>query len=332
MTPEPLAPASVAEAGAQVLDRVGEAVVGGREQLRLVLAALLAGGNVLLEDLPGTGKTLVARSFAQALGLPFRRVQFTPDLLPADVTGASTYDQRTGEFSFRPGPVFTSLLLADEVNRTPPRTQAALLEAMQERQVTVEGMTYALPAPFHVLATANPIEFEGTYPLPEAQLDRFLLRVSFGQLAADDEWEVLRRRVARRQEDQEVQPVTDAGGLLAMAAAVERVEVEASVGRYAVELTAATREHPQVLAGASTRGALALMLCARALAVLDGRAFLVPDDVKRVAVAALGHRLVLRPETYLQRLSPDDVVRALLRDVPVPPTAAAPVYGGGAVR
>ncbi len=325
-----LAPADVRERSDRVLARVGDAVVGHPEQLRLVLAVLLASGNVLLEDLPGTGKTLVARSFAQALGLDFRRVQFTPDLLPADVTGASTYDQGRAVFEFRPGPVFTQLLLADEINRTPPRTQAALLEAMQEHQVTVEGTTYALEPPFHVLATANPIEFEGTYPLPEAQLDRFLLRISFGHLTPEQEWDVLQRRVARRREEQTLTPVTDAAGLLAMAAAVERVEVEASVGRYAVDLVTATRSHPQVLAGASTRGALALVLTARALAVMAGRDHLVPDDVKAVAVAALAHRLVLRPETYLQRVDAAAVVRALLEDVPVPATAAAPVYGSRA--
>ena len=327
MTPEPtMTPERVGRRSAVVLDRVGEVVVGHRDALRLVLAVVLAGGNVLLEDLPGTGKTLVARSFAQALGLSFRRVQFTPDLLPADVTGSSTYDARTAQFDFRPGPVFTQLLLADEINRTPPRTQAALLEAMQERQVTVEGTTYALPPPFHVIATANPIEFEGTYPLPEAQLDRFLLRVGFGHLSPELEWEVLRRRVDRQREEQVVQPVTDAGELLEMAAAVEQVDVEASVGRYAVALAAATRQHPQVLVGASTRGALALMLTSRALAVLDGRDFVTPDDVKAVAVAALAHRLVMRPETYLQRVTADDVVRRLLTEVPVPATAAAPVF------
>ena len=321
MTPE-----RVARRGTAVLDRVGEVVVGHGGALRLVLAVLLAGGNVLLEDLPGTGKTLVARSFAQALGLSFRRVQFTPDLLPADVTGSSVYDAGTGRFDFRPGPVFTQLLLADEINRTPPRTQAALLEAMQERQVTVEGTTYALDPPFHVIATANPIEFEGTYPLPEAQLDRFLLRVGFGHLSAELEWEVLRRRVERQREDQVVQPVTDAAELLEMSAAVEQVDVEASVGQYAVALTAATRTHPQVLVGASTRGALALLLTGRALAVLDGRGFVTPDDVKAVAVAALAHRLVMRPETYLQRVTADDVVRRLLTEVPVPATAATPVF------
>lgn len=307
----------------QVLDRVSSAVVGKRPELRLVLAAILAGGHVLLEDVPGLGKTLTARSFAQALGLRFRRVQFTPDLLPGDVTGSFIYDQRQNLFEFRPGPVFTNLLLADEINRTPPRTQAALLEAMQENQVTVEGDTRALEQPFHVLATANPIEYEGTYALPEAQLDRFLLRVSFGYLEPEEEWEILARRMTRRREQQEVTAVTDQAGLLAMQATVEEVVVETSVGRYMVELVGRTRTHPQVLVGASPRGALALLLASRALAVIDGRSFVTPDDVKAVAVAALGHRLTLRPETYLQRLRGSDVVASLLGEVPVPPTALA---------
>ncbi len=248
-----------------VLDEVGRAVVGKREALVLVLSGILAGGHVLIEDLPGLGKTLAARSFAQTLGLTFTRAQFTPDLLPADLTGSFIYDQKQGEFEFRAGPLFTGLLLADEINRTPPKTQAALLEAMQERQVTVEGQSFALQPPFHVIATANPVEYEGTYPLPEAQLDRFLLRVSFGYPSADQEWDVLARRLARRREEQTLDPVTDADGLLAMQAAVETVTVEESVGRYCVALAAATRDHPQVLMGASPRGALALMLAGRAL-------------------------------------------------------------------
>ena len=217
--------ARTAELAAAVLDRVGEAVVGKRGQLELVLAAVLAGGHVLLEDLPGLGKTLAARSFAQALGLSFRRVQFTPDLVPADITGSFSYDQVRSEFTFREGPLFAGLVLADEINRTPPKTQSALLEAMQERQVTVEGRTFALPDPFCVLATANPVEYEGTYPLPEAQLDRFLLRDSFGYPAPDEEWQVLHRRLARQQEEIELEPVVDADTLRAMRAAVETVTV-----------------------------------------------------------------------------------------------------------
>ena len=311
----------------EILDRVGMAVVGKREQLRLCLAAILAGGHLLLEDFPGLGKTLTARSFAQALGLAYGRVQFTPDLLPADVTGSFVYDQRQGRFEFRRGPVFTNLLLADEINRTPPRTQAALLEAMQERQVTVEGTTYPLEAPFVVLATANPIEYEGTYQLPEAQLDRFLLRVGFGYLDPAQEREVLARRVERRQEAIALDPVIDAAGLLALQQVVEGVEVEASVGEYIVALVAATRSRPEVLVGASPRGALALMLCARAWAATDGRDFVTPDDIKTVAVPALAHRLTLRPETYLHRTGAEDVVRAVLEEVPVPATVAVPRHG-----
>jgi MoxR-like ATPase len=322
-----LTPARVADLGSAVLDRVGQAVVGKRAELTLVLAAVLAGGHVLLEDFPGLGKTLAARSFAQALGLSFRRVQFTPDLVPADITGSFTYDQAEGGFTFRPGPLFAGLVLADEINRTPPKTQSALLEAMQERQVTVEGETFPLPDPFCVLATANPVEYEGTYPLPEAQLDRFLLRVSFGYPAPEEEWQVLDRRLRRRREEVVLEPVTDPAGLLAMRQVVERVDVEASVSRYCVALAAATRSHPDVQVGASPRGALALLLTARALAVLRGRDYVVPEDVKDVALAALGHRLTLRPESWMQRISGADVAAAVLDAVPVP----ASRLGTGAV-
>src|SRR6476469_9285301 len=233
----------------RVLDEVERAVVGKRGPLTLVLAGILAGGHVLLEDFPGLGKTLAARSFAQALGLRFTRAQFTPDLLPADLTGSYIYDQKQGEFVFRPGPLFTGLLLADEINRTPPKTQSALLEAIQERQVTVEGRTFPLPPPFHVLATANPVEYEGTYPLPEAQLDRFLLSVEFGYPTAEEEYDVLHSRIARRREQVVLEPVTDAAGMLEMQAAVEEVEVDRSVGEYCVALVSASRSHRDVLIG-----------------------------------------------------------------------------------
>jgi MoxR-like ATPase len=322
-----LAPAEVGRLAKAVVDAVGTVVVGNRAALQLVLSGVLAGGHVLLEDLPGLGKTLTARSFAQALGIGFRRLQFTPDLLPADVTGSFLYDQRSHDFTFRAGPVFTNLLLADEINRTPPKTQAALLEAMQERQVSVEGATYRLDPPFHVLATANPIEYEGTYPLPEAQLDRFLLRVSFGYPAAEEEWDVLRRRMARRQEEAVIQPVVDADTLLGMQQALEDVSVEDSIGRYIVALAAATREHPQVLVGASPRGSLALLLLARAGAALDGRDFVVPEDVKAVAVPALAHRITLRPEMWLKRIDPATVVHDVLSRTPAPASGALPTYG-----
>ncbi|MFG2053553.1 AAA family ATPase [Micromonospora sp. NPDC048930] len=324
-------PAEVGRLARAVLDAVGTVVVGKREALELVLAGILAGGHVLLEDLPGLGKTLTARSFAQALGLDFRRLQFTPDLLPADVTGSFLYDQRSGDFSFRAGPVFTNLLLADEINRTPPKTQSALLEAMQEKQVSVEGVTYRLDEPFHVLATANPIEYEGTYPLPEAQLDRFLLRVSFGYPDHEEEWDVLRRRIARRREEAEIKPVVDAGTLRAMQAALEDVVVEDSIGRYIVALTAATREHPSALVGASPRGSLALLLLSRVRAVLANRDYVVPEDVKAVAVPALAHRITLRPEMWLRRVDPSFVVGEVLESTPAPASGALPSYAAGAV-
>ncbi|MGH3657325.1 MAG: AAA family ATPase, partial [Micromonosporaceae bacterium] len=321
-----LAPQQVGQLANRVLDAVGTVVVGKRESLRMVLAGILAGGHVLLEDLPGLGKTLTARSLAQVLGIDFRRLQFTPDLLPADVTGSFLYDQRNHDFTFRPGPVFTNVLLADEINRTPPKTQAALLEAMQEKQVSVEGTTYRLEAPFHVLATANPIEYEGTYPLPEAQLDRFLLRVSFGYPNRDEEFEVLRRRMARRQEEALLEPVVDRYALLAMQQALEDVVVEDSIGRYVVELVAATREHPQLLVGASPRGSLALLLLARAYAVTAGRDFVVPEDVKAVAVPALAHRVSLRPEMWLRRVDPAQIIEEVLAVTPAPASGALPTY------
>ncbi len=311
-------PAATSRLAAEVLDQVERAVVGKHDALALVLAGVLAGGHVLIEDLPGLGKTLAARSFAQTLGLRFTRAQFTPDLLPADLTGSFVYDQRTADFAFRPGPLFTGLLLADEINRTPPKTQAALLEAMQEGQVTVEGETFPLEAPFHVLATANPVEYEGTYPLPEAQLDRFLMRVSFGYPTRDQEWDVLQRRLDRRQEAQQLDAVTDAAGLRGMQASIETVTVEESVGRYCVTLAAATRDHPQVLMGSSPRGALALMLCARAYAVITGRDYVVPEDVKHVAAAVLGHRVTIRPELWMSDVTGASVVRSVLAQVPTP--------------
>jgi len=319
----------VGRLGRAVLDSVGTVVVGKRDALELVLAGILAGGHVLLEDLPGLGKTLTARSFAQALGLEFRRLQFTPDLLPADVTGSFIYDQRNHDFTFRAGPVFTNLLLADEINRTPPKTQAALLEAMQEKQVSVEGTTYRLEAPFHVLATANPIEYEGTYPLPEAQLDRFLLRVSFGYPQRDEELTILRRRMARRQEESTLDPVVDPATLIAMQAACEDVAVEDSIGQYIVAVTAATRGHAQVMVGASPRGSLALLLLSRARAVLAGRDYVIPEDIKAVAVPALAHRITLRPEMWLRRTDPSYVVNEVLEKTPAPASGAMPTYAGG---
>ncbi|MGB3762322.1 MAG: MoxR family ATPase [Ornithinimicrobium sp.] len=316
-------PATLTQACEQaqaVLDRVEDAVVGKRDALTLVLTAILARGHVLLEDYPGLGKTLAARSFAQALGLDFTRAQFTPDLLPADLTGAYVYDQRTSEFDFREGPLFTGLLLADEINRTPPKTQSALLEAMQEHQVTVEGRTFPLPQPFHVLATANPVEYEGTYPLPEAQLDRFLMRVSFGYPTEGEEVDVLRRRVARRTEDQHLEPITDADGLLAIQQAIETVDIEEDISRYCVQLVGATRRHPSVQVGSSPRGSLALMVTARAYAVIQGRDYVTPEDVKAVAHASLDHRISIKPELWMSADGGPSVVQTALAQVAVPPS------------
>ena len=308
----------VAARATAILTEVERAVVGKRQSLEIVLSGILAGGHVLMEDYPGLGKTLAARSFAQALGLDFARAQFTPDLLPSDLTGSFLYDQRSHEFTFRKGPLFTGLLLADEINRTPPKTQSALLEAMQEGQVTVEGETFALPRPFHVLATANPVEYEGTYPLPEAQLDRFLLRVSFGYPNAADEWEVLQRRMARQQEAQVVAGVTDGAGLIEMQQAVETVTVDEGVGQYCVRLVGATRSHQNLLMGASPRASLALLLTSRAYAVLRGRDYVTPEDVKAIAHAALDHRVTVRPELWMNDVSAASVVDSVLSTVPTP--------------
>jgi MoxR-like ATPase len=304
------------------MDAVSTVVVGKREALELVLLGVLARGHVLLEDNPGLGKTLIARSFASALGLDFKRIQFTPDLLPADITGSYVYDQRQGTFEFRKGPLFTDVLLADEINRTPPKTQAALLEVMQEGQVSVEGTTFTIDPPFVVLATQNPIEYEGTYPLPEAQLDRFLCRARLGYPDRDQEWEVLRRRVERRVDETHVPAVLGRDEVLAMQATVEQVTVEETVGRYMVDLAAATRSSPQVLVGASPRGALALLKLSRGRALLRGRDYVTPDDVKALAIPALGHRVTLRPEMWVRRVTGDDVVEQVVATVPTPPTVA----------
>ncbi len=311
---------AVAARANAVLDEVERAVVGKRGVLELVLLAVLSDGHVLIEDYPGLAKTLMARSFAAVTSAQFARVQFTPDLMPSDVTGSSIFNQRTSEFEFRPGPVFTNVLLADEINRAPPKTQAALLEAMQERQVTVEERTRALEPPFLVLATQNPIEYEGTYPLPEAQLDRFLVRLRVGYPSAEDEWRLVERRLERRTEEPELRSVVTREQLVAMQRALETVHVSESIGRYIVAVVAATRESSSVQVGASPRGTLAVMKLARARAVLDGRDFTVPDDVKAVAVPALAHRLTLRPELWVQQVDAEDVVRECLRSVPTPPT------------
>ena len=303
---------------AKVLDEVEKAIVGKREVLELLLLGLLADGHILIEDFPGLAKTLMARSFAQVMSLRFRRIQFTPDLMPSDVTGASIFDQRNSDFEFRPGPIFTNLLLADEINRAPAKTQAALLEAMQERQVTIEGETHALEPPFLVLATQNPIEYEGTYPLPEAQLDRFLLRASVGYPGRDQEREILGRRAGRKTEEVELKKLLDGARLVEMQRALEEVWVSESVGYYIVDIAAATRASSRVQVGASPRGSLALFKLSRARAALQGRDYVTPEDVKAVAVPALAHRLTLKPELWVQRVGTEDVVRECLGSVPVP--------------
>ena len=303
----------------KILAEVERAVVGKREALELVLLGILADGHVLIEDFPGLAKTLIARSFARVTGLDFQRIQFTPDLMPADVTGASIYNQQASDFEFRPGPIFANLLLGDEINRAPPKTQAALLEAMQERQVTIEGTTHVLEPPFLVLATQNPIEYEGTYPLPEAQVDRFILRMGVGYPSREDEWQVLERRLERGQEEVELSPVVDRETLLQMQQAIEQVHVEESLGYYVVDLVVATRAAPGVQVGSSPRGSLALLKLARCRAALSGRDYATPDDVKSVAVPALGHRLSLKPELWVERLRSDDIVRGILDEVPTPP-------------
>jgi MoxR-like ATPase len=309
---------ALAERVREIVSTLGRIVVGKDDVLERILTGVLANGHILVEDYPGLAKTLIARLIAQALDLGFRRIQITPDLLPSDITGSFLYDQREGRFEFRPGPVFTNLLLADEINRATPKTQAALLEAMQESQVTVEGQSFPLEQPFLVIATQNPIELEGTYPLPEAQLDRFLLRVSVGYPDAEAEREILKRRRERRTDDAAVPTIVSRGDLLAMQAALEDVFVSAAIERYIVDLAQATRTDPRVALGASPRGSLAVLKLARAEAARLDREFVLPDDVKAVAVGALSHRLILRPELWVSRTTPAQVVQDLLRQVPTP--------------
>ena len=306
----------------RILDEVERVIVGKRDVLEMVLVTFLADGHVLLEDYPGLGKTLMARSFAQVMDLDFSRVQFTPDLMPMDVTGSAIPRGLAGDLEFRPGPIFTNLLLADEINRAPPKTQAALLEAMEERQVTIDVETRQLSPPFLVIATQNPIEYEGTYPLPEAQLDRFLTRIAVGYPTPDAEWRVIEKRMARRTDAVHLDLVAAGETFIAMQRAVEEVHVAESVGRYMVELVVATRGHRNVSVGASPRGSLALMKLARARAVVKGRDFVTPDDVKQVAVAALAHRIILRPELWVQDLRPASVVEECLDEVPAPTAPA----------
>jgi len=311
--------AELRERAARVLDEVERAVVGKRDALEIVLLAILCDGHVLLEDYPGLAKTLAARSFASATSLRFARIQFTPDLMPSDVTGSSIFDQSRAAFEFMAGPIFTNILLADEINRAPPKTQAALLEAMQERQVTTEGETRPLAPPFVVLATQNPLEYEGTYPLPEAQLDRFLVRASIGYPSREHEIEMLGRRLERGEDEVEIAPVVDAPTLVEMQRSLEQVHVSDAIEGYIVDVVAATRTSRRLAVGASPRGSLALLKLSRAKAALAGRDFVVPEDVKAIAVPALAHRLTLRPELWVQRIRGEDVVVEALESVPTPP-------------
>ncbi len=308
----------VAVASHKVMDEVERAVVGKRSVLEMIMSAVLAGGHVLLEDYPGLGKTLIARSFAAVLGLDFKRIQFTPDLLPGDITGSYVLDRVQNRFQLRQGPIFSNIVLADEINRASPKTQSALLEAMQEGQVTLEGESMALPEPFLVMATQNPIEYEGTFPLPEAQLDRFMLKLSIGYPDVAEEKEILNRRHTRRQDEVELKPVTSAAKLLKMRALVESVHVDSDLEEYIARLVHETRNDRRVAVGASPRASLAFLKMARAHAALNGRDYILPDDIKRFASPILSHRIILLPEYWVARDITGEVIADVLKKVPVP--------------
>jgi len=301
-----------------LVDEVAKVIVGKREVLDLVTVNFLAGGNILFEDFPGMAKTLMSNTFARAAGCDFGRIQFTPDVLPGDITGASVYNQQTSEFTFRRGPVFTNVLLADEINRAPPKTQAALLEAMQERQVTLEGTTHKLPKPYIVMATQNPAEQEGCYPLPEAQMDRFLMKLSVGYPSRAEEAEILRRRIARGKDDADVRVVADPRQIVAMQQTVETIHVSPALVDYLAEIVCRTREHADVYVGSSPRGSQAMLKGARAYAAMKGRSFVVPDDIRVLAPHILAHRLILKPEARIRGVKAHDVVRTILAEAPVP--------------
>lgn len=301
-----------------ILDEVSKAVVGKTHVLCQMLAALVSNGHILLEDYPGLAKTLIANSFATALGLSFRRIQFTPDLLPGDITGGYIFDRAQNQFVLRPGPIFAQIVLADEINRASPRTQSALLEAMQERQVTIEGETMALPTPFIVIATQNPIEYEGTFPLPEAQVDRFLIRLSIGYPSPEEEREIIHRRRERKQDVQPLRAASNAEQLLDMQHQIEDVFVDSDLEQYLVDLTGRTRAHRQVAVGASPRGTLALLKLSRAWAAMEGRSFVLPDDVKAFVKPALSHRLILQPDLWLTPHAAEHILDEVLETVPVP--------------
>ncbi len=317
--PEPLTVSQTAQLCGQIIDEVEKAIVGKRSVLMHLTAAFLTlGGHILLEDYPGMAKTLTANSFAIALGMQFKRVQFTPDLLPGDITGGYIYDSNQGKFELRKGPIFTNLLLADEINRASPKTQSALLEAMQEFHVTLEGDTFTLPDPFIVIATQNPIEYEGTFPLPEAQLDRFTVKLSIGYPLPDEEDEILRRRAERKQDAITLQPVVTPDIFLAMRRSVEEVYIDPDLRRYMVELVNGTRAHPQVTVGASPRASLALLKLSRAWAAIHGRTYVLPDDVKEFAQPVFGHRIILDPSLWGNRRNEVATIEEVLHRVPVP--------------
>ena len=310
--------AAVGTIGQAIAAEVQKVIIGKAHVIDNVLVNILANGNLLFEDYPGLAKTLMTNTFADALGCDFKRVQFTPDLLPADITGTNIYDAKKGEFTFKPGPIFCNLLLSDEINRAPPKTQAALLEAMQEKQVTIGTVTHKLPAPFLTMATQNPVEQEGTYPLPEAQLDRFMFKMSVGYPDRADEDEILSRRITRKKDAVDVEVITDPQRVIAMQQAIEDVYVDPAIRMYMVELVARTREDPRVLVGSSPRGSQALLKTGRAAAAMRGRDFVTPDDVKSVAVLAIAHRLILKPEHQIKGLENDEVIQTILGQVPVP--------------
>jgi MoxR-like ATPase len=315
--------AQVAELAVQITTKVEKAVVGKGDLLRKMLAAFLSpGGHVLLEDFPGLAKTLIANSFAAVLGMDFKRIQFTPDLLPGDITGGYIFDSRENQFVLRKGPLVTQILLADEINRASPKTQSALLEAMQEYQVTLEGESLHLPEPFIVIATQNPIEYEGTFPLPEAQIDRFIVRLPVGYPSLEDEQEILLRRIHRKEDRTALEPVVSTAVFMQMRAAVEEVFVEPDLLRYIVQLVEKTRHHRQVELGASPRGSLALLKLARAWAAMHGRDYVLPDDIKEFAMPALGHRIILDPNLWGTKKAEQNVIKDVLQAVPVPVRAA----------
>jgi MoxR-like ATPase len=301
-----------------LMDEVSKAIIGKRSVLEHVLMAILADGHILFEDFPGTAKSLMVMTFAQALGCKYRRIQFTPDLLPSDITGTYIYDEKENEFKFRPGPIFANIILADEINRAPPKTQAAMLEAMQERQVSIEGVTHKLPKPFLVMATQNPIEQEGTYPLPEAQVDRFMQKMSMGYPSREDEREILIRRMGRGKDDVDINVITSPEKIIAMQQTIEKVHMDPALLTYIVEVVTRTREDPRVVVGSSPRGSLALFKLARAHAVLQGRDFITPDDVKAIAQSGLAHRIILKPEPRIRGVLAQDILNKILAEVPVP--------------